>query len=160
MVHIPSDLVVLPTMPWPERPNELPLDNEECRTAIWMARGNITEAAAILKITSKRLRNFVKQSAYLSSELSEASEQLVDIAEKNVHEALTDEEDATRRDVMSRFVLTNLGKNRGYGTQPASSLSVKNSAGGTIVVQWADGTNFGDTNGDNSKVIDGESDAA
>ena len=160
MTSIPSDLVALPTMPWAERPNELPLDAEECRTAIWMARGNITEAAHILKITSKRLRNFVKASAYLSSELNEASEQLVDIAEKNVHEALTDEEDSTRRDVMSRFVLTNLGKSRGYGSQSPSALSVKNSAGGTIIVQWADGTNFGETNSDDAKVIDGESDAA
>ena len=136
---IPNDLVALPTMPYSERPSELPLDVEECRTAIWMAAGNISEAAKLLKITSIRLRNFIKKSAYLSSEMQEAADRLVDLAEANVLNALTDEEDASRRDTMSRFVLSNIGKSRGWGTG-SPSLSLKNSAGGTIIVQWDDGT--------------------
>jgi hypothetical protein len=150
--NIPSDLVALPTMPYSERPAELPLDVEECRTAIWMAAGNISKAAILLKITSIRLRNFVKKSPYLSAEMQEAADRLVDIAESNVLDALTDEQDPSRRDTMSRFVLTNIGKAKGWGSGPAS-VSVKNSASGTIIVQWADGSTFGD---DNSKTIDGE----
>lgn len=141
--NIPSDLVALPTMPYSERPPELPLDTEECRTAIWMAAGNITEAAKLLKITSIRLRAFVRKSPYLSAELQEASDRLVDIAEANVLDALTDEQDASRRDTMSRFVLTNIGKAKGWGTGASPNVSVKNSAGGTIIVQWADGTSIG-----------------
>src|SRR4249919_4067417 len=128
-------------MPYSERPIELPLDTEECRTAIWMAAGNITEAAKVLKVTSIRLRNFVKKSPYLSAEMQEAADRVVDIAEANVLNALTDELDPSRRDTMSRFVLTNIGKHRGWGTAGAG-LTVKNAVGGTIVVQWADGTNF------------------
>jgi hypothetical protein len=142
--HVPNDLVALPTMPYSERPVELPLDTEECRTAIWMAAGNISEAAKILKVTSIRLRNFVKKSPYLTAEMQEAADRLIDIAEANVRDALTDELDPSRRDTMSRFVLTNIGKHRGWGTTSSGGVTVKNSAGGTIVVQWADGSSFGD----------------
>ena len=149
---IPNDLVALPTMPYSERPSELPLDVEECRTAVWMAAGNITKAAQLLKITSIRLRNFIKKSPYLTAELQESADRMVDIAESNVLDALTDELDPSRRDTMSRFVLTNIGKARGWGSSP-NSLNVKNTAGGTIIVQWADGTSF--SNEDN-KTIEGE----
>lgn len=141
--HVPNDLVALPTMPYSERPSELPLDIEECRTALWMARGNITDAAKLLKTTSIRLRNFVKKSPYLTAEMQEAADRLVDIAEANVLDALTDELDPSRRDTMSRFVLTNIGKNRGWGTPSGAGLTLKNSAGGTVIVQWADGSAFG-----------------
>jgi hypothetical protein len=139
-------------MPYSERPLELPLDVEECRTAIWMAAGNISEAAQLLKITSIRLRAFVKKSPYLSSEMQEAADRLVDIAESNVLNALTDEQDPSRRDTMSRFVLTNIGKHRGWGSGSPGNVTVKNSAGGTIVVQWADGSQFGD----NAETLEGE----
>jgi hypothetical protein len=155
---VPSDLVALPTMPYSERPSELPLDPEECRTALWMANGNVTEAAKLLKITSIRLRAFVKKSPYLTAEMAEAADRLVDIAEANVKDALTDEQDPSRRDTMSRFVLGNLGRHRGWGTAQNSGISVKNSTGGTIIVQWADGTQLGN----DEKVIehDSESNAA
>jgi len=150
-------------MPYAERPTELPLDTEECRTAIWMTSGNISEAAKLLKITSIRLRNFVKKSPYLSAEMQEAADRLVDIAESNVYDALTDELDPSRRDTMSRFVLTNIGKHRGWGTAGGGNLTVKNSAGGTIVVQWADGSTFGEQTeeaSDEGKTIDHEPSAA
>lgn len=150
---VPSDLVALPTMPYSERPPELPLDIEECRTAIWMAQGNITEASKLLKVTSIRLRSFVKKSPYLTAEMQESSDRVVDIAEANVLDALTDAEDPSRRDTMSRFVLTNIGKHRGWGTG-SPNVNIKNSAGGTIVVQWADGTQINsDTD---EKTIDHE----
>ena len=109
----------------------------------WMANGNVSEAAKLLKITSIRLRGFVKKSPYLSAEMQEAADRLVDIAESNVLDALTDDQDPSRRDTMSRFVLTNIGKAKGWGTG-GQNVNVKNSAGGTIIVQWADGTTFSD----------------
>jgi hypothetical protein len=143
-------------MPYSERPIELPLDTEECRTAIWMAAGNITEAAKVLKVTSIRLRNFVKKSPYLSAEMQEAADRLVDIAESNVLDALTDELDPSRRDTMSRFVLSNIGKHRGWGSGGTGGVTVKNSAGGTIIVQWADGSAFGSEPQEEVTTIEGE----
>ena len=164
MNDVPNDLVALPTMPYSERPIELPLDVEECRTALWMANGNVTEAAIILKITSIRLRAFVKKSPYLSAEMQEAADRLVDIAERNVKDALEDELDPSRRDTMSRFVLTNLGKHRGWGSSNSGGVTVKNSAAGTIIVQWGDGTQIGqdpqENNGNNAKVIEHDESAA
>jgi hypothetical protein len=153
--HVPNDLVALPTMPYSERPVELPLDTEECRTALWMAAGNISEAAKILKTTSIRLRNFVKKSPYLTGEMAEAHDRIVDIAEANVRDALTDELDPSRRDTMSRFVLTNIGKHRGWGTASSGGVTVKNSAGGTIVVQWADGTQLNSDGESEPKEVQG-----
>jgi hypothetical protein len=151
-------------MPYSERPAELPLDTEECRTAIWMAAGNISDAAKILKVTSIRLRNFVKKSPYLTAEMAEAHDRIVDIAESNVRDALTDELDPSRRDTMSRFVLTNIGKHRGWGTNSAGGVTIKNSAAGTIVVQWADGSTFGNTEPElkevEGKVIEHDDNAA
>ena len=152
--HVPNDLAALPTMPYSERPVELPLDIEECRTALWMASGNITEAAKILKVTSIRLRSFVKKSPYLTSEMAEAHDRIVDIAEANVRDALTDELDPSRRDTMSRFVLTNIGKHRGWGSGSSGGVTVKNSAGGTVIVQWQDGTSFGTKEEDEGNLID------
>ena len=143
--EFPTDLEPLPTAPYAERPLSLPLEPEECRTALWMVRGNITEAAKLIKVTPSRLRSFVNKSAYLSAELQEAKEQLVDIAEDVVYDALTDEEDKGRKDTMARYVLSSQGKPRGWGTAVGQGISVKNSAGGTIIVQWADGTSFGST---------------
>jgi hypothetical protein len=160
MSNIPDDLVALPTMPYSERPIELPLDVEECRTALWMADGNVTEAAIILKITSIRLRAFIKKSPYLSAEMQEAADRLVDIAEINVKDALTDKLDTSRRDTMSRFVLTNLGKHRGWGSANSGGITVKNSAAGTIIVQWGDGTQIGQDVSDNAKVIEHDDTAA
>src|SRR6476619_5108550 len=111
-MDFPSDLIPLPTTPYSERPVSLPLDMEECRTALWLVRGNITEAAKLLKTTPLRLRQFVQKSPYLSAEMQEAKDQLVDIAEDVVYEALTDEDDKSRKDTMARFVLGSQGKPR------------------------------------------------
>lgn len=152
MVSIPHDLIPLPTMPWDARPDNMPLDIEECRTAIWQSRGNITEAAKRLKIPSSRLRNFVSRSAYLSAELAEAREQLIDMAENVVYEALSDTTDTSRQDSMARFVLSGPGKTRGYGTG-SPKVTINNQKGATISIAWGDGTQF---EPDGGKVIEHE----
>ncbi len=158
MADLPADLVPLPTQPWDVRPAELPLDVEECRTALWQSAGNISEAAELLKTTPARLRAKVKSSAYLSQEIAEAREQLQDIAEKNVREAMLDNTDPGRRDSMSRFVLASLGRSRGYGnqlskTQPGPS--------GPASFRWEEEPTVVDAEaveihpGDNAKVVNG-----
>ena len=114
-MDLPADLVSIGTSPWDERPTELPLVVEEVRTALWTNQGNINDAAKLLKVSSQRLRRFVSNNEYLKRELEESKEVLKDIAEANVYEALTDSVDAGRRDSMSRFVLSSIGKDRGYG---------------------------------------------
>jgi hypothetical protein len=146
-MSLPADLRPLPTMPYSERPIELPLDVEECRTAIWKCRGNVSSAADLLKIPSSRLRTFISKSPYLSAEQKEANERLVDIAEDVVYDALTDNDDPSRRDTMARFVLTGLGKNRGHGSG-GGGVSI-NLPKGPIQISWGDGSDI-------VKTIDGE----
>jgi hypothetical protein len=142
-------------MPYDERPASLPLDREECRTALWRVRGNISQAAEILKVPSSRLRAFVRSSPNLQREIEEAAERLKDIAEEVVYEALTDEDDPGRKDSMARFVLTNLGQDRGYakGTGKGPQLNLNMPQGGKISISWEDGTSINDN--DTPKTIEG-----
>lgn len=154
MIDLPQDLVPLPTMPYEERPSELPLDIEECRTALWLNRGNISNAAAMLKVAPARLRKFVANSPRLSEETKEAQQQLVDIAEDNVYDALVDPEDKARRDTMSRFVIQQLGGDRGYGNKAGPGVNI-NLPKGKVSIQWQDGSSLNvDTS--NEKVIEHE----
>jgi hypothetical protein len=158
-MSLPSDLQPIPSAPWDERPLELPLDVQECRTALWLHRGNITGAAKTLKVDSKRLRRFIKSNPYLSEELTEAQERIVDAAEDNVWDALNDDQDPGRRDSMSRFVLASIGRERGWGTNKNGGLTV-NSNGGPVTITWGDGSSVAgspeQTPGDDAKVIEHE----
>lgn len=155
-MSLPNDLIPLPTMPYSERPSELPLDIQECRTAIWQCSGNISRAAALLKVPSNRLRNFVKKSPFLSEEAKESQERLVDKAEDVIEEALDDADDPGRRDTMARFVASNLGRHRGYGTgTPGVSLNLPK---GPMTITWGDGsivTGNDNAQEDAGKVIEG-----
>lgn len=141
-------------MPYDVRPDALPLDIEECRTALWMYRGNVTKAAARIKVSANRLRNFIKGSKRLTEEVLEAREQLVDIAEDVAYEALTDEVDASRRDQMARYVMTNLGRERGYGTN-GNGVTL-NLPKGNLKVAWADGSSLSVSQEPEAKVIEHE----
>jgi hypothetical protein len=142
-MDLPSDLVTLPTTPYKERPAALPLEVEECRTAVWLAAGNIKEAAGLLKVPSARLRNFIKGSPYLQAEVQESKEIMVDIAESNVVEALSDKDDVGRRDSMTRFVLQSQGRSRGWGTGANSGLNINaGGAKGRVVISWENGDSF------------------
>lgn len=142
-MNLPSDLVALPTAPYNERPAALPLDIEECRTAIWYAAGNIKDAAQTLKVPSARLRNFIKGSPYLQAEIQESKELMVDIAESNVVEALEDMDDVGRRDSMTRFVLQSQGRSRGWGTGANAGINVNaGGAKGRVVISWETGESF------------------
>ncbi len=143
MVDLPNDLIPLPTMPYSERPDSLPLDVEACRTALWRTNGNVTEASKLLKISSGRLRSLINNSSYLTRELAETREQLVDRAEQVVIEALEDSENTARQDAMARFVINSaIGRSRGYGSG-ATKINVNNN-GGNIVIGWQDGSMFED----------------
>ena len=61
----PNEFLPLPYFGWLERPLSLPLDVEECATAIYLAHGDINKAAARLKITPAKLNRVVHASPRL-----------------------------------------------------------------------------------------------
>lgn len=132
-MEYPEDLLPLPTAPYNERPESLPLDTEECRTALWLAHGNISDAADTLKITSSRLRAFVRASSYLTREMEEANERIKDKAVSVVIDALNGPPE--RSDTMARFVLGGLGKDRGFGAGSNGKTKVSI---GDFTVEWND----------------------
>ena len=145
---LPDNLQPLPTMPYEERPSSIPLVVPEVRTAIWRASGNTSEAAKILKVSSSRLRTFIRNSPYLSAEVAEAREILADRAEDIVREALFDESDPQRRDQMARYVLTQIGGSRGFGKNNSARVNISNT--GNVIIQWADGSSI-----ESGEVIEG-----
>ena len=151
MTELPSDLIPLPSAPWDERPVEIPVSIEEARTALWLDKGIVSKAAQRLKVPSARLRRLVNNSPYLRAEIEEAKEQIKDLAEENVIDALTDANDPGRRDSMSRFVLGGLGRDRGFGSG-AGGISLSTSGKGKMIIAWDDGTSIG---GD-EKVIEAD----
>lgn len=157
MSSYPDNLVPIPTQPWDERPDALPLDREESRTALWRCRGNVSNAAKLLKVPPSRFRKFVKASPYLTRECEEAREQLADIAEDIVYEALTDDQDKGRQDSMARYVLDRHGRSRGYGAGGTGKVSI-NGPVGSVTICWADGSQMGNDNytESNIKVIESE----
>lgn len=139
-------------MPYGERPLSLPLDIEECRTAIWRASGNITKAAELLKVPSRRLRKFIKDSEYLTGEVDEAAEQIVDKAEEVIVDALNDTEDKGRQDAAARVVLQSArAKARGWGNGAGSTAGAKVAVAGDLIIQWGNGENINPL-----QVIEGE----
>ena len=56
-----DEFVQLPYFGWDSRPETLPLDVEECATAIYLAKGDIRVAAARLKVTVAKLNRLVRK---------------------------------------------------------------------------------------------------
>jgi hypothetical protein len=111
------------------------LDSNEIKPILESVHGNIAECAAILGISSLRLRAYVQAKPELRAILAECREQLADKAEDVVREALYDPHDAYRRDRMAMFVLNSaLGKTPGYGTGAKNTAEIR--PRGAMVVSW------------------------
>jgi hypothetical protein len=101
---------------------------------------NVTDAAADLGVPASDLRRLMWANPKLQDEVFEVVEARLDVAEKNIAEALHSD-DSRRRDGASFFVLRNTAraKRRGWITSSSStvdlSVSVDNSAR-TITYRW------------------------
>jgi hypothetical protein len=60
-----SEFEPLPFYPFDERSLSLPLDVDECATAIYLSHGDIGAAAALLKVSPARLNRVVRASPRL-----------------------------------------------------------------------------------------------
>jgi hypothetical protein len=69
--YSPAEFVQLPFYPWIERPLTLPLDDDECATAIFIAKGDVSAAADLLKVMPARLKRVIRKSRRLQLLLSD-----------------------------------------------------------------------------------------
>jgi hypothetical protein len=59
--HDASEFLPLPYFPWLSRPETLPLDVDEVATALYLAKGDPTAAAALLKVSVPRINRVIRR---------------------------------------------------------------------------------------------------
>jgi hypothetical protein len=102
---------------------------------------NVSDAARELGVASADLRRLLWAKPHLTNLAVELEERRLDLAEKNIHEALNSD-DSRRRDAASMFTLRNSHRARKRGwittSTSAAELSVSTSASAprTIIFRW------------------------
>jgi hypothetical protein len=101
---------------------------------------NVTDAAVDLKVPASDLRRLMWANPKLQDQAFEVVEARLDMAEKNIHEALASE-DSRRRDAASFFVIRNSHRARKRGwittSTSAAELSVTaNAPARTLTFRW------------------------
>ena len=113
----PSDIEAefqpLPHFPWNKRPPHLPLDIEECATALYLAEGVIGRAAERLKVEPLKLTRQIAR----SPRLTRLHGELVSLLNDKVHEeyirAFADEDDRRRE-----WAASKVSNTKGFQAHP------------------------------------------
>jgi hypothetical protein len=115
-----EEFLPLPYFGWDERPPSVPLDADECATAIHIAHGELERASALLKVPLHRLTRFVRHSPRLQRVLDESLQHVLIRAASVAIDTLFDPgADARRREWASSKVLSSRLA-RGHPLSPAS----------------------------------------
>jgi len=121
-------------IPWPD---DVPLDPVRCTEALWLAKGNVKQAARILGTDTARLGYLISKDETLQTERAKAADLVLDRAEGNVIKALDDD---THGLEVAKWVLTNGGRSRGWGQQASTPLGLTFGASlpgsGAIAIRW------------------------
>jgi hypothetical protein len=56
-----DEFAPLPYFNWDSRPDTVPLDTDECATALFLANGDVKGAADLLKVTVRQLQKLVRK---------------------------------------------------------------------------------------------------
>jgi hypothetical protein len=156
-----QEFAPLPYFPWDERPSTLPLDQDECATALHLSQGHLPRAASLLKVPLIRLNRMLKHSPRLQRVFSESAELIVARAFSKYIDAL-DAEDARRQEwgatkiMQSRAAMGHL-----FSPAPpantASNIAV-NAEARTVTFRWADGQSLSTPEIDPSTLVEHDPD--
>lgn len=133
--YYPDDLVTLSEPTWDALSNNYPLSADEARTLLWMFAGNITKAAKYYRMSSARLRAFVKKSPLIAADLHEMTERLLDLAEAVIIETMYSGIYDKQRYAAAMFVLERQGRGRGWGVAN-KFVRAEADERGRITVRW------------------------
>ena len=116
------------------------LDLGDIQAALIDTHANVFSAASALGVPAADLRTLTRAHPQLVDIAIEAVEQRLDLAERNLDEALHSD-DSRRRDAAAFFVLRNSARSKRRGSIPASSASVDlninaNLSPRTITYRW------------------------
>ena len=138
-----QEFIPLPFYGWTERPSTLPLDPDECATAIHIANGDIPAAAALLKVPQFKLERQIRHHPNLARILNEELQIAVSKSRSELLTALASPNDRRREWAATKILASRIAQNDPFAPAPAqpsaqaASLSLTSSAAGrTLVFRW------------------------
>ena len=138
----PSDIEAefqpLPYYPWDRRPSHLPLDIEECATALYLAEGVIGRAADRLKVEPLKLTRQIARSPRLVRLHAELTALLNDKVHEEYIKAFGSEDDRRREWAASK--VSNTKGFQSHPLAPNGQVSPAVTIGGptSITIHWGD----------------------
>lgn len=138
-----SEFIPLPYYPWDERPATLPLDPDECATAIHIAQGDIPKASGLLKVSQHLLERSLRHHPRLTRILNEELAIAVSRSRSEYLSALDSPSDRRREWAATKILSSRIAQSDPFAPAPAqpsasqASLSLSNTAGGkTLTFRW------------------------
>lgn len=108
----------LPHYPWDERPPTLPLDLDECATAIHLTQGDLPAAAALLKVPLHKVNRQILHHPRLARILGEAQSLAVARAAAEYVQALDSPHDRRREWAAKNLLSTRAAAGHPFAPNP------------------------------------------
>lgn len=128
-----AEFIPLPHYPWDERPPNLALDPDECATALHICKGDIHNAAALLRIPAHKLNREILRHPRLTRVIQEALSLVVSRASSEYIRALDDPGDRRRE-----WGAQNIMRSRAAASHPLAPNPPGSSASLTLTSQTGD----------------------
>jgi hypothetical protein len=151
--ELDEEFAPLPYYPWDERPRSLPLDPDECATAIHLSGGDLLAAAQLLKAPLHKLHRQLALHPRLARVFHEAHTLAAHRAAAEYTRALDSPHDRRREWGAKNILATRAAANHPFAPNPANaSASLTLAQAGpsrTLTFRWR-------TDADEVKTIDGD----
>ena len=115
-----EEFAPLPFFPWDSRPPTLPLDPDECATAIHLAQGDLPRACALLKVPQFKLEREVRRHPNLQRILNEELQIAVSKSRSELLTALDSPNDRRREWAASKILASRIAQNDPFAQPPPS----------------------------------------
>jgi len=136
-----EEFAPLPFYPWDSRPPSLPLDPDECATAIHLAQGDLPAAASLLKVPLHKLNRQLVHHPRLQRILREALDNQIARAASEYIRALDSPNDRRREWAATKILASRAAASHPFAPSPPqpSTASLQLSQSGpsrTLTFRW------------------------
>jgi len=115
-----------------------PASLEAIVRALFVCRGNVSEAAETLGLESAELRRMILKDEALEAAMSEIMERNVDKAIGIIRDGMDEESYLVRFYAAKEFLRTETGRKRGFGMQQPTQVVEGGGGRAVIVLKWLD----------------------
>ena len=137
MSETDREFLPLPYFPYDERPVTVPLDVEECATALYICGGKLSKAADRLKVDKLRLQRVIDRSPRLQRLHKELYEVYVHDSAEVVIDAIYADDPRVRYAAATKVLGTKAAREHPFAPAgDGGSLTVNNDGGGNITFHW------------------------